>query len=65
MRQTNCAKNDKLVAVNINTLASMLDCGRDTASRIGIESGSRIKIGKRVLYKLDKIDAYLNKLTEA
>lgn len=64
MRRTNCTKNDKLVAVNIDTLASMLNCGKTTAIRIGNGSGARIKIGRRVLYKLDKIDAYLNELTE-
>lgn len=55
---------DNRVAVNINTLAGMMDCGLVTARRIGANAGARVQIGKRVLYRLDKINAYLDRMTE-
>lgn len=53
------------VTVNTESLAKMLDCGRATAVKIGTAAGARVQIGKRVLFKMDKVDEYLNKLTEA
>lgn len=36
--------------------------GRNTAMKLGIEANAKIKIGKRVIYDLRKIDEYLEKL---
>lgn len=36
--------------------------GRNTAMKIGVEANAKIKIGKRVIYDLRKIDEYLEKL---
>lgn len=48
------------LTVNAETLAAMLDCGRVTAVKIGTEAGARIKIGNRVLFKVDAIERYLD-----
>ena len=45
-------------------LPKLLGCGQMTAERIARESGARIKIGKRVLIKLDKVQAYLDSVAE-
>lgn len=52
------------VAVSVDSLASMLDCGRPTAARIGAAAGARVQIGRRVLFRMDKINAYLDSITE-
>lgn len=52
------------ITVNTETLSKMLDCGKATATKIGIEAGARIKIGNRVLFKVDAIKHYLNQNIE-
>ena len=53
-----------MVAVNADTLAGILDCGRATAVKIGADAGARIQIGKRVLYSVEKVRKYLDALAE-
>lgn len=55
-------KSENVLTTDINGLTSMLGCGIDTAIRIGKESGARIQIGRRVLYKVSKVEEYLNAL---
>ena len=53
----------KRLAVSSERLAAMLDCGRGTAVKIGTEAGARIKIGKKVLFDISKVQAYLNQIS--
>lgn len=46
----------------IKGLMEYLCCGRNKAMQIGIESGAKKKIGRRVIYDLRKIDAYMETL---
>lgn len=64
MRKTKSSDAENKVAVSAETLAALLDCGRSTAVKIGTEAGARIQIGKRVLFKMDKVNKYLNQLAE-
>lgn len=64
MRKTKTAETSNKVSVNAETLAKILDCGKPTAMKVGEAAGARIQIGKRVLYKVDKIERYLDSLTE-
>ena len=64
MRKTRTIETSSKVTVNAETLAKILDCGRPTAMKIGADAGARIQIGKRVLYKVDKVNEYLNHLAE-
>lgn len=64
MRKTNTLETENKIMVSAENLAKMLDCGRVTAVKIGIEAGARIQIGKRVLFKMDKIERYLDSLAE-
>ncbi|MDE7332167.1 MAG: hypothetical protein K2O16_07980 [Lachnospiraceae bacterium] len=62
MRKTRTMEASNKVSVNAETLAKILDCGRPTAIKIGEAAGARIQIGKRVLYKVDRIERYLDGL---
>ncbi len=65
MRKTNCEENVSLrLAVNTNELPLILGCGKDTAVKIGTEARARLQIGKRVLWNLEKIQDYLNSVSE-
>lgn len=62
MRKTKTMEVSNKVSVNVETLAKILDCGRPTAVKIGEAAGARLQFGKRVLYKMDKIEKYLDGL---
>jgi hypothetical protein len=51
---------NKFITVDAPTLASMLNCGRATATKIGNEAGARVQIGRRVLYRVSKVEQYLD-----
>jgi len=65
MEKTKKTNNLPSLTVSAESLAEMLNCGRPTAVKIGVEAGARIQIGKRVLFKVDKVNSYLDKLAEA
>lgn len=50
------------LTVNADTLAGMLDCGRATAVKIGVDAGAKIQIGRRTLYKVSIVEKYLGAL---
>lgn len=64
MRKTRIMETNSKVSVNAETLAKILDCGKPTAMKIGEAAGARFQIGKRVLYKMDKIEKYIDGLAD-
>lgn len=52
------------LTVDIEGLAALLSCGRATARKIGQESGARIVLGRRVLYSVEKVRRYIEKMSE-
>lgn len=65
MRKTKVKETDgRTLCVSREELPGILGCGQSTADRIAREAGARIKVGKRVLVKLDKLSKYLDLLTE-
>lgn len=64
MRKTNSIETDSKITVDINGLQAMLSIGRNTAAEIGEKAGAVIRIGRRKLYNVSKIEDYMNKLTE-
>ena len=50
--------------VTLENLAGLLDCGRSTATKIGVAAGARVQIGKSVRYSVAKVQAYLESLTD-
>lgn len=49
--------------MDTNELRAYTSLGRNMATKLGIEAGAKIKMGKRVLWDKVKIDQYLNELT--
>lgn len=62
MRKTIDRENKEYVAVNADTLAGLLNCGRATAVKIGSDAGAKIQIGRRTLYKVSIIERYLESI---
>lgn len=42
----------------------MLSCGRVTAVQIGTNASARIQLGKRVLWNVRRVNAYLDSISE-
>lgn len=64
MNKTSLRDTQQLLAVDIDKLSAMLSCGHATARRIGEQAEARINVGRRVLYSVDKIQKYLNTVSE-
>lgn len=45
-------------------LQAMLSSGRKTAVEIGIATGARIQVGRRVLWNVKKVQQYLDAISE-
>lgn len=63
MRAIEKRDTERKIAVSLPELATMLGCGRYTASKIGEDAHARIYIGKRVLYSVEKIEEYCRKIS--
>lgn len=59
MKKTLNRGNEEFITVNADTLAGMLNCGKATAVKIGVNAGARIQIGRRTLYNVSVIKKYL------
>ena len=44
-------------------LRAYTNLGKNMATKLGIEAGTKIKVGRRTLWDKIKIDQYLNELT--
>lgn len=62
MKKTKERETNQLLSVDVEGLAAMLSCGQSTARKIGKEAGARIVIGRRVLYSVNKIQKYIEKM---
>lgn len=49
--------------MDTNELRAYTNLGRNMATKLGIEAGAKIKVGRRTLWDKIKIDQYLNELT--
>ena len=59
MYRTTRTENTEKILVDIKELRAILSCGRQTAERIAESAGASVKIGKRRLYNVKKIENYL------
>lgn len=64
MNATNKTDVSRKIAIDTEELKQMCTCGRATAVEIGTKAGARIQIGRRVLWNVEKIQLYLNYLSE-
>lgn len=63
MNKTKKIDSANRITVDAETLAGMLNCGRATAAKIGKDSGARVQVGRRVLYKVSRIEEYIDSLS--
>ncbi len=54
----------KKILINVSDLQEMLCVGKNTAYQIGKDAGAVCRIGKRMLFNVEKINAYINALTD-
>lgn len=69
MTMNKTMKNNSLLpfgksSVDTKELQEMLSCGRVTAVQIGTNANAKIQIGRRVLWNVRKINAYLDSISE-
>ena len=64
MKATSRIETDNHIAVDIVKLQAMLGMGRNNAAIIGEKAGAVIKIGRRKLYNVKKVQAYIDSITE-
>lgn len=50
------------ITVGINDLQIMLGVGKNTAAQIGKVAGAELHIGRRKLYNVEKVKAYIDSL---
>lgn len=53
-----------MLALDTLQLAEALGCGRVAAETLGKEAGARIRIGRRVLWNVKKIQEYMDSISE-
>ena len=64
MRKTNTQPTNERIAVDIDTLQTMLSIGRNNAYRIAEDAGAVITIGRRKLFNVKKVQAYMDSISE-
>ena len=65
MYKTNRIKPDSnSIAVDINGLQELLGVGKITSDKIGREAGAVFYIGKRKLFNVNKVRAYIDQMAE-
>lgn len=52
------------ITVGLTELMARLNSGRQTAEKVAGAAGAKIKIGRRTLYHVGKIEAYLDQLAD-
>ena len=50
--------------VDTRTLQRITGCGRDAATKIGNDAGARVRVGKRLLWNVEKIKKYISLISE-
>ena len=64
MKQTEFKQNVSPITCDMKTLQEITGLGRQSLDIIGKEAKARIKVGRRTLYLVSKIEEYLYKLAE-
>lgn len=64
MRKTKCIETDRKLMVDIKELQGMLSIGQQSAAAVGEAAGAVVHVGRRKLYRVDRIEAYIASITE-
>ncbi len=52
------------ITIGLPELMARLNSGRQTAEKVAAAAGAKIKIGRRTLYHVGKIERYLDQLAD-
>ena len=63
MKKTNKVRNEQAILLDTAELAASLCAGRTSAIKVGTAAGARVQIGRRVLWNLNKVRAYLDSIS--
>lgn len=50
--------------IDTDQLRAWTNLGRNSAMKLGVEAGAKVKFGKRVLWDVERISHYITELTE-
>lgn len=64
MRKTKVIDGGKKFTVDINGLQAMLSMGKSSADKIGEMAGAVIRVGRRKFYNVQKVEDFLNSVSE-
>lgn len=64
MKKTNSIETDHKITVDIDGLQAMLSLGKNSCYEIGEKAGAVVRIGRRKLYNVAKVQAYIDCITE-
>ena len=59
----NTADLTSCVLIDTKELQKVTSCGRDGAIKLGTAAGARVQLGRRVLWNVAKIRAYLDQIS--
>lgn len=65
MRNTRTKHIENARYIDTVELCDYLSCGTNTARKIGKEAGAFIKLGRRTVFDIRAVDAYIEKLKQA
>lgn len=65
MHSTSVLETDNKISVDIKGLMAMCGVGRGTAEKIGAEAAAVVRVGRRKLYNVQKVQEYLNEIAGA
>lgn len=63
-KKANLPQTGEVITIGLPELMARLNSGRQTAETVAAAAGAKIKIGRRTLYNVGKIEAYLNQLAD-
>lgn len=64
MNKTKVIESNNKITVDIVGLQGMLSVGKNTAADIGDKAGAVIRVGRRKLYNVKRIQAYIDGIVE-
>ena len=66
MKKTNLNDINESVPICVSReqLAKLLGCGQASADKIAREAEAQIRIGRRIIIKLDRVNNYLEQVAE-
>ena len=64
MVRTSAIADNANIAITTEELMNRLQSGRTTTVAIGKAAGARIQVGRRVLWNVNKVQKYLDEISE-